>query len=450
MTQLAERSTVLLVEDDPSSRSAVRRFLEAAGHAVVEAETVAAARRLLDEHRIDAAVVDHGLPDGDGLAVTEAIRAAQPHAAIVVLTGQGSIDLAVRAVKAGAEHFLTKPVELPALAELVGRGIEQHRQQRVAMASELRQVRNAPDPFLGSSPSIAALKAIALKVKDSDAPVLLEGETGSGKSVLAAWLHRQGARAEHAFVDLNCAGLSRELLDNELFGHAKGAFTGATTDKVGLLEIADRGTVLLDEIGDMDLQVQAKLLKVIEEQRFRRLGDARERQVDVRLVAATNHDLKAAVEAQRFRADLLYRINAITVRVPALRERGSDVLAVARQMLARIGAQRGRLALDLSLEARAAVLAYAWPGNIRELRNVLERGALLSETDQLGPADLGLSAEPQEAGTRARLVSLREIEREHVNRVVDAVHGDVSRAAEILGLSRSAVYERLKRAGDSG
>src|SRR6185295_7993655 len=263
------------------------------------------------------------------------------------------------------------PVELPALLVVIERALENRRMRQVSLAGKSAQVRQAVDPFFGESGVIRKLAAEAARVAASKVPVLIQGETGSGKGVLARWLHEASARADESFVDLNCAGLSRELLETELFGHEKGAFTGAVTAKQGLLEVAHRGTLFLDEIGDVDLQVQAKLLKVVEDMRFRRLGDVRDRQVDVRLVAATHRDLLTLVREQKFREDLYYRISALPVMVPPLRERGKDVVLLARQLVERISAEMGRPGVRLSPEAEEALAASAWPGNVRQLRNVL-------------------------------------------------------------------------------
>src|SRR5581483_10514432 len=291
-----------------------------------------------------------------------------------VLTGHGSIDLAVRTVKEGAEQFLTKPVELAALGTIIQRTLDNQRTRRRDQATRRTQgERTAPDPFLGTSPSVLALATEAQLAVGGDSPVLVQGETGSGKGVLARWLHDSGARTEEAFVDINCAGLSRELLESELFGHARGAFTGAIADKKGLLEVAHRGTLFLDEIGDMDVSLQPKFLKALEEKRFRRLGEVNERRVDVRLIAATNQDLGDLVREKRFRADLYYRINTVVLRVPPLRERTGDIPLLAGAILRRLAQEMGRPEIELAADAVEALQAYPWPGNVRELRNVLER-----------------------------------------------------------------------------
>jgi transcriptional regulator with GAF, ATPase, and Fis domain len=264
--------------------------------------------------------------------------------------------------------------------------------------------------------------------------------------VLARWLHDHGPRAEEAFVDLNCASLSRELLESELFGHEKGAFTGAVAAKEGLLEVAHRGTLFLDEIGDVDAAVQPKLLKVLEEGRFRRLGDVRDREVDVRLVAATHQDIAEAVRDKRFRSDLYFRISALPLVIPPLRERPEDVAVLAETLLARIGADMGRPELTLSEEAVAALQDYGWPGNTRELRNVLERAAILSRGQVLVPRDLRFNAALEGASPAAdSRLTLEEVERRHIERVLGEESGHVERTARRLGVPRSSLYERIKR-----
>jgi DNA-binding NtrC family response regulator len=441
---------ILVVDDEEHVRLPLRRFLAAKGYEVVEAAGTAAAQECARRSAPDAAIVDFSLPDGDGLDVLRVLRGQDPSLPVVLLTGHGTIDLAVKAIKEGAEQFLTKPVELPALQIVVERALETRRMRRLTAAGKSSQARQAVDPFFGESPAIRKLAAQAARVVASAVPVLIQGETGTGKGVLARWLHEGGQRKDDPFVDLNCAGLARDLLESELFGHEKGAFTGAVSAKPGLLEIAHRGTLFLDEIGDVELQVQAKLLKVLEDLRFRRLGDVRDRQVDVRLVAATHRDLGRLVADQKFREDLYYRISAIPLLVPPLRERGEDVILLARRLVERIAAEMGRPGARLSPEAEEALRPHPWPGNVRQLRNVLERAVLLSDHAVLRAHDVSdaLSSGPPgaPAGAGAKL-SLAEAERVHIESVLRAEGGQVPRAAEVLGLSRSALYDKLKKHG---
>jgi DNA-binding NtrC family response regulator len=447
---------ILIVDDEPGIRFGVRDFLEREGLDVEEADTCAGAEKAVREFHPDAMVLDHMLPDGTALELLPKIREIDSTLPVVVLTGHATIDLAVRAVKEGADQFLAKPVELPALLVMLRRLLESQREKRRQAAGRARQAREAVDPFTGTSVAIRRLAEDARKVAASSSPILIEGDTGSGKGVLARWLHRNGPRADEAFVDMNCAGLSREFLETELFGHEKGAYTGAVAAKQGLLEVAHRGVVFLDEIGDLDPQVQPKLLKVLEEKRFRRLGDVRDRQVDVQLVAASHQSLPQLVQEKKFRSDLYFRISTIPLRVPALRERAEDIPVLARQLLAGLANDLGRRGLRLSAEAERALTSYSWPGNVRELRNVLERAALLCGRDTLEASDLRFESASvlqsrSEASNGAEAegarVTLEELERIHIERVLRELGGRVTEASQRLGIPRSTLYQKIKRYG---
>jgi len=447
---------ILIVDDEPGIRFGVRDFLEREGLDVEEADSCAAAEKAVREFHPDAMVLDHMLPDGTALELLPKIREIDTTLPVVVLTGHATIDLAVRAVKEGADQFLAKPVELPALLVMLRRLLESQREKRRQAAGRARQAREAVDPFTGTSAAIRRLAEDARKVAASSSPILIEGDTGSGKGVLARWLHRNGPRADEAFVDMNCAGLSREFLETELFGHEKGAYTGAVSSKQGLLEVAHRGVVFLDEIGDLDPQVQPRLLKVLEEKRFRRLGDVRDRQVDVQLVAASHQNLPQLVQEKKFRSDLYFRISTIPLRVPALRERAEDIPVLARQLLAGLANDLGRRGLRLSTEAERALTSYAWPGNVRELRNVLERAALLCGRDTLEASDLRFesasvlqprSESPTAAEAEGSHVTLEELERIHIERVLRELGGRVTEASQRLGIPRSTLYQKIKRYG---
>ena len=440
---------LLVVDDDPSGSFAVREYFEMRGFEVDEADSLRSALEAFQAARPDAAVLDYSLPDGTALDLLPRLRALDPGVPLVVLTGHGSIDLAVQAVKEGAEHFFTKPVELATLAVVIERLLDQHRQRQRAAAGRTREARRAVDPFLGTSRAIRQLAEEASRVQASDSPMLIHGETGTGKGVLAAWLHRQGPRAEEAFVDLNCATLSKELLESELFGHEKGSFTGAVSAKPGLMEVAHRGTLFLDEVGDMDPQVQPKLLKVLEEKRYRRLGEVRDRQVDVRLIAATHQDLGDLVARKVFRQDLFYRISTIPLAVPPLRERREDIPLLARDLLDRIGADLGRGRIEVQPPALFALQEYTWPGNVRELRNVLERAVLLCRDRVIGAGDLrflGAPGEPPPVPVTGgdTSLTLEEVERRHIAAVLAEEDGRVEWAARRLGVPRSSLYKRLR------
>lgn len=442
------KPTILLIEDDASVRHGMAAFLRASGLEVDEAEDCRQALERFRAGHHDVVVADYSLPDGTSLELMPKIKRLGEDTPFIILTAHGSIDLAVRAIKEGAEQFLTKPVESKALLVLIRRLLQQGRLRQKQEAVK-REAPGLTNPFLGDSPIIHALREQAARMLEWDSPILILGETGSGKGVLARWLHAQGPRREEAFVNLNCAGLTRELLESELFGFERGAFTGAVAAKPGLLEIGHRGVVFLDEIGDMDPALQPKLLKAVEEKSFRRLGDVRDRVVDIRLVASTNQDLERLVREKKFRDDLYYRISTLTLRLPPLRERPVDLPFLAKDILERVGARMGRPGVTLTPEAEALLAAYPWPGNIRELRNVLERALILQPGPRLEAADLGLGvsappASPLLDGPLDGMISLKEMERRHIARVLQRTHGSVTQAARILGMARRTLYDHLR------
>jgi|SRR5262245_1947829 len=440
------KGKILIVDDEAGVRFGIREFLEAHGYKAQDTNCCQGAEDLFRTMRPDAAVIDYLMPDGNALDILPRLKAIDPGASLIILTGHASIDLAVRAIKEGAEQFLTKPVDLSTLLVILERSLENQRNHRKQIARKSQQARQPVDPFIGSSAAIRQLADQAKRVLSTESPILLLGPTGVGKGVLAQWIHNNSSRCDEAFVDLNCAGLSRELLETELFGHEKGAFTGATVSKLGLFEVAHHGTVFLDEIGDIDPQVQPKLLKVLEEQKFRRLGDVRDRQVDVRLIAATCQDLGRLRGENKFRSDLYYRISTIPLAVPSLRERVGDIPALARRLLVKCAADLGRNDLELSPDAERALQAYAWPGNIRELRNVLERAALLSERRVLLAEDLRFDyAAKRETPVYDSQLTLLELERRHIELALAEERGQVERAAKRLGIPRSSLYQKIRK-----
>jgi len=389
-------------------------------------------------------VLDYSLPDGTALDLLPHLKQSHPSVPLILLTGNATVQLAVRAIKEGAEQFLTKPVEMSAIAVVLERALKNQRNQQKQLAGRAREKRESVNPFLGTSAAIRELAEQAERLSASHCTVLIAGETGSGKGVLAKWLHDQSQRSEEAFVDLNCAGLGRELLESELFGHEAGAFTGAVQRKLGLFEVAQRGTVFLDEIGDMDLQVQPKLLKVLEEKRFRRLGDVQERQLDVRLIAASHENLAEQVRKKKFRSDLYFRVSTVTIRVPALRERLEDIPILASQFFERVAMDLGRQHLTISDQTMETLAGYSWPGNIRELKNVIERAVLLSAGETIRPRDLHLEFKEQAAMENGPELTLSEVQRQHIQKTLEAERGNVARAASRLGVTRSTLYNKMK------
>ena len=441
------RNKVLLVEDDRGIRFGIRNFLTGRDFDVEEAETLKQGEESYKQSRPDIAILDYSLPDGNALDVLPRLKAADASIPIVILTGHGSIDLAVRAIKEGAEQFLTKPVQMQALLVVIERLLDNQRVRQREQARTTQQARTgAVDPFIGVSPSINALKEQVDRVVTTDRPILILGETGTGKSVLASWLHKHGPRADEAFVDLNCAGLAREFVETELFGHEKGAFTGAVSAKTGLLEVAHRGVLFLDEIGDVDVQVQPKLLKVLEEKRFRRMGDVRDRVSDVQLIAATHQDLHNAIREKRFRSDLYFRISTIPLTIPSLRERRDDIPLLADFFVSRFGTEMSVPNIEVAPAAMKALQDYTWPGNVRELKNVIERAILVSDRKAITARDLRFEADEAPGGSSLPSdMTLDELEKWYVERVLREENGHVDSASRRLGIPRSTLYQKLKK-----
>jgi DNA-binding NtrC family response regulator len=438
---------LLLIEDDPVIRFAVRDFMEANGYAVSEAASAAEGERIFERERPTVVVTDYKLPDATALDLLPRLRATSATTPIIVLTGHGSVELAVQAMREGADDFLTKPVSLPTLLVVIERAMERQRERQQRLARQVRRERSPIDPFIGTSAAIQRLRDQAMRVAETDRPVLLFGETGSGKGVLTRWMHEHGPRRDEPIVDLNCASLPRELLESELFGYERGAFTGAVNTKLGLVELANRGTLFLDEIGDMELSLQPKLLKVVEDQVFRRVGAVKDRQVNVRLVAATHQDLPALVDDGRFRGDLYFRISTLPLQVPPLRERVEDIPLLARRLLDRLTQEIGGSSIQLTTDARRALEAHPWPGNIREMRNVLERAVLLGSRTDVRAADLSFDSRGRPMGAPAGesdTLTLEEVQRRHIIRALELANGRVDQAAARLGVPRSTLYQRLK------
>ena len=441
------RNKILVIDVDPVIRSGICNFLVVHGHLVAEAATTQDAHRQLRKFRPDAAILDFGFPNGDALELLQHIKSEPSCVPIIALVGHGATDVALRAIHDGAEQFLMKPVELSLLHAVLLRTLTNQRHRQPSVAALPRPQRECVDPFVGSSAPIRHLRELARRVLGSESPVLLQGETGSGKGVLANWLHRNGPRGDEPFLDLNCAGLSRELLESELFGHEKGAFTSALSAKPGLLEVADRGTVFLDEIGDIDLQVQPKLLKVLEDGAFRRLGEIRDRAVDIRLISATHQELLELVRQQKFRSDLYFRVNIVTLRVPPLRERVEDIPTLAQYFLAHLSQDGGQGEMVIEKSAMDALQCYSWPGNIRELRNVLERAMLIAENKRLSARHLQIhsSALVPQPQVNRMTGTLDQMERAYIDFVLQDEGGSILRASRRLGIARSSLYAKIKR-----
>ncbi len=440
------QAKILLVDDDPAILAALAEYLQLHGYLVEQAMNLKMAHAALEKDMPDIVLIDYQLPDGDAIEFLTTLKHMNAPTKCIVLTGYGTIDLAVRAIKEGAEQFVTKPVLLSVLTSYVRACLEKQQSQRKILAHKLVGPRYEKDPFQGSSVLIQRLAEEARKIGQTERPILLQGETGTGKGVLAQWLHRNGPRAEEALVDVNCAGLSKELLESELFGYEKGAFTGAGSSKLGLVEVAHRGILFLDELGEMDLQVQPKVLKVLEDKRFRRLGDVRERVVDIQVIAASNRDLRQSVKEMKFREDLYFRLNTFQLRVPPLRDRAEDIPVIANSLLRDLAKDLAREQQELARSAEDALKAHSWPGNIRELRNILERVALTCDDCVIEARDLGLAKGVSSSGGHSfgSGLTLAELDRQYIVRILEEESGRVEQAALRLGIPRSTLYQKIK------
>jgi len=431
---------ILLVDDEPSVVFGFSRFFSGAGYSLTSASSLAEAREAVGSQRFDAVILDLNLPDGSGMDWINELREGYPGTAIIVITGAGDVPLAVDAMRRGADNFLTKPVSLSDLDIFLRKGLEAGALRRKDMTQQLLSKKN--EPYFGASAAMQKTLQLASTAAENNSTVLLQGETGSGKGILAKWIYENGAHKAGPFVDINCSGLKGDLLASELFGHVKGAFTSASGERKGLIEVADGGTLFLDEIADMELSVQAQFLKVVEEQQYRRLGDARVRRSNFRLIAATNRDLAEEVRRGAFRPDLFFRINVFPIEIPPLRLRLEDLPELARRILSSLKASA-----VISPEVMPLLLSYPWPGNVRELKNALERAVLISRGGPLRPEHFpGLLEWPTpEESPRAGDRDLGLIERDHIRNVIGEAGGDMKKAAEKLKISRATLYRKLKK-----
>jgi two-component system response regulator AtoC len=440
---------ILVVDDEDGIRSFVAEVLEDEHDTVMTAKDGDEAAGLLDRQSFDVVVSDLKMPGRDGLALLSKIRAEQPETQVILLTAQGTVESAVQAMKSGAFDYLQKPIGSPGeLRLLVSRALER-RQLLTARESASRDNADATPPLTYGDPAMKAVVSALEKVARTDATVLLLGETGVGKEVAARTVHAASARAARPFVAINCAALSESLLESELFGHEKGAFTGAHAQHRGRLELAEGGTFFLDEIGELKPQLQAKLLRVLQERRFERVGGTRTMTADVRWVAATNRDLRAMIQAGTFREDLYHRLSVFPIHLPPLRERPADIVPMAESLLRRAAADLGRPPLRLSDEARGLLLSAELRGNIRELKNVLERAAILADGDVVRAAHI--MVEPPLGKTNGILpmvsTKMEDLERAAIMQALGETSGNRRMAAERLGIGVRTLYDKLKRYG---
>jgi two-component system response regulator AtoC len=444
---------ILLVDDDRRMCETLAAGIDKRGFETRWATAASDALDLLETTHFDVVVTDLNMRGMNGLELCERVVANRPDVPVVVITAFGSLETAVGAIRAGAYDFLTKPVTIDALELVLNRAV-QHRRLRaeVKRLQGLVAERERFEEVLGTSPAMERVHRLLDRIVDSDASVLVTGESGTGKEVVAQALHRRGRRRAGPFIAINCAALPEALLESELFGHVRGAFTDARVARTGLFAQANGGTLLLDEIGDLPLALQPKLLRALQERVVRPVGGDTEVPFDVRLIATTNRDLESAVEERRFREDLYFRINVIHVTMPPLRSRGSDVLLLAHHFLVHFAKQAGKPVQGISPEAAERLMAYSWPGNVRELQNAMERAVAMARYDQVAVDDLPERIRAYHrshvlvAGEDpAELVPLEEVERRYILRVMETVGGSKTEAAQVLGVGRKTLYRKLEQ-----
>jgi two-component system response regulator HydG len=444
---------ILVVDDDPELGEMVATFVRRLGHEAAYTQSPGEALSMLTTQPFELVITDLHMSLMDGITLCGRIAGAQPDVPVIVLTGHASLETAVGAMRAGAYDFLTKPVNTEVLQMSIARALEHGhlRREVLRLRDEVGRVKPSR-ALVGSSRAMRELHDLTSRVAATDATVLITGESGTGKELVARAIHGMSARAHGPFVAINCAAVPHHLLESELFGHVKGAFTDARNGRPGLFIEANGGTLLLDEIGEMPLEMQAKLLRALQERTVRPVGGDRETPFDARVIAATHQDLESLVEARRFREDLFYRIAVVIVQVPTLRERSDDVLVLAQHFLTRFVDRFGKRVVGFHPTALARMVAYSWPGNVRELENCVERAVALTRTDTISLDDLPERirtfqperpmASPEEA---TEMMTLSELERRYLQRVLSLVGGNKSRAARVLGLDRRTLYRMLDR-----
>ncbi|HEU5188632.1 MAG TPA: sigma-54 dependent transcriptional regulator [Methylomirabilota bacterium] len=451
---VAEPFRILVVDDEPIQLELVGGFLERQGFEVATAAGGRTAMARFKQEPFDLVLTDQRMSDVSGLELLEAVRAASPDTAVVIMTAYGTIETAVSAVKAGAADYLAKPLNLDELLHRIHqiqdrrRLITENRELRAALAE-----RHRVEGIIGESGAMQEVLSVVRRVAPSDATVLIRGESGTGKELIAKALHYASPRAAAALVKVNCAALAESLLEAELFGHEKGAFTGAVAARKGRFELADGGSLFLDEIGDLPPHLQVKLLRVLQEREFERVGSSRPIKVDVRLLAATHRNLESLVRQGQFRDDLYYRINVVTIQLPPLRERREDLSLLIDHFVRAFAEKNGKSIRGLTREAQEALLRYDYPGNVRELENLIERAVVLTRDDVIGLADLPLiiDAQTAEAEGGAGLVAAVEgLERRMIKEALAKANGIQTRAAELLGIGERVLRYKLKKYGFSG
>jgi two-component system nitrogen regulation response regulator NtrX len=439
---------ILIIDDEQSIRTTLSNILADEGHTTVTCESGEEGIASFARDEFDLVILDLWLPGIDGMTVLERIRNAGGPP-VIVISGHGNVDTAVRATRLGAYDFMEKPLSLERVLLTINHGLADRK-----LREEVRDLRRSlalEDLLIGESEPMKKLDQQIRGAAPSNSRVLITGENGSGKEIVARTLHRLSLRADNAFIDVNCAAIPEELIESELFGHKKGSFTGAIEDRKGKFELADGGTLFLDEIGDMSLKTQAKVLRVLQEQTFQRVGAPQTIQVDVRVIAATNKTLDAEIASGSFRSDLYYRLNVIPIEVPPLRARGNDIVLLTEYFLRRFAAEMARPRKKLSAGAATKLKSYHWPGNVRELRNVVERLAILLPHETIAPEDIQIGPPAGTAPSIAADLTLKEardeFEKQYILSRLREFAGNVSRTADALGVERSNLYRKLHAYG---
>jgi DNA-binding NtrC family response regulator len=452
MPQQTRRSRILVVDDEPSVSNALELILGAQGHEVAMASTVAGALKLTHEGPpFDLIFTDLRLPDATGIELLEQLKSETPETEVILMTAHGSLEVTIEAIKRGAFYYLEKPFTPDQVSMLAERALQFEAVKRENRA--LRGALGGGEDFgiVGRHPKVRQIHAVIRTAAPSDASVLIEGESGTGKELIATAFHLQSERAARPFIRINCAAIPSELIESELFGYKRGAFTGADRDKRGLIEAAGGGTLLLDEIAEMPLHLQTKLLRVLQERRLRRVGDEQETAVDFRLVSSTNRDTTEMIRDGALRKDLYFRISTIKVKVPPLRERADDIVLLAERFLARYSEKYRKRLRGISPAAYALLTRYDWPGNVRELESVIEHAVLFSEGEQLTPEVLPEQLHAASDGGFRCLIpphmTIEEIEREAILQTLERTGGNVKKTAQILNFHRPTLYRRLRKYG---
>jgi DNA-binding NtrC family response regulator len=440
------RAAILIVDDEFSVRDSLTGWFRKDGYIVESAENASTAVKRLETAAFDVVLLDIKMPGMDGIELQRRIHEIDPHIVVIMITAFAAVETAVQALKQGAFDYVTKPVDPDELSHLVRRAIEQRRLQseNTDLRAKIEEMSTLHQP-IGDSPEMRKVMELVATVASTDATVLIRGESGTGKEVIAHAIHANSARKYFPIVPVNCGALAENLLESELFGHEKGAFTGAQYRRKGRLEMADGGTLFLDEIGTVSLKTQVDLLRVLESKEFTRLGGTRAIQVDFRVISATNQDLERLVETGQFREDLYYRINVVTISLPPLRERRADIPLLAEHFLQRFSRRSRREMNSIEPEAMDALVRYRWPGNVRELANVIERAVVVGRPPAIRREDLPFSIEALDGPPPGN--SLADVERAHVERILAMTEWNVTRSAQILGVDRATLYNKIKRYG---